>query len=128
MNKLPGGYVGLYAPAYQGLLHFYCPCFAAYAKLKEGNEYGRTLHCDNCSINYHEEDRIEYETLWKCRRMNMYPPLPSKKMISEMFRFIAGTIERPSHPRPRNRSCSAPSPGTGPGSCGGSVAVPGPAA
>jgi hypothetical protein len=90
MNKLPGGYVGLYDPAHQGLIHFYCPCFAAYAKLKEGNEYGRTLHCDNCSINYHEEDRVEYETLWKCRRMSMYPPLPGKKMISDMFSFISG--------------------------------------
>lgn len=128
MNKLPGGYVGLYDPAHQGLLHFYCPCFAAYAKLREGNEYGRTLYCDECSINHLDQDRIEYETLWKCRRMSMYPPVPSKKQVFDMFRFIAGTIERPSPPRHRNRSGSAPSPGQVPGSCGGSSAIALPAA
>lgn len=123
MNKLPGGYVAMYAQAHPGLLHFYCPCFAAYAKLKEGNEYGRTLYCDECSINHHEEDRIEYETLWKCRRMSMYPAHPSKKIISDMFRFIAGTTDRQSLPRSRNKSCSAPSPGQVPDSCGGSSAI-----
>lgn len=91
MNKLPGGYVGLYDPAHHGLLlHFYCPCFASYARLREGNEYGRTLYCDECSINHHEEDRVEYETLWKCRRMSMYPSLPRKKQIIDMFYFISG--------------------------------------
>lgn len=127
MNKLPGGYVAIYDPAHQGLLHFYCPCFVAYAKLKEGNEYGRTLRCDECSINHCEQDRIEYSTEWTCRRGPMYPPLPTKKMISEMFQFIAGTIERPSHPQSRNKSGSSPSPGQVPGSCDGPVAVPGPA-
>jgi len=95
MNKLPGGYIGLYDPAHydpahQGLIHFYCPCFVAYAKLKEGNEYGRALYCDECSINHLEQDRVEYETKWKCRRMSMYPPLPLKKQITDMFSFISG--------------------------------------
>lgn len=90
MNKLPGAYVAIYAPEHQGLLHFYCPCYAAHAKLKEGSEYGRTLYCDECSINHLEQDRVEYETLWKCRRSRMYPPIPSKKMIVDMFSFISG--------------------------------------
>lgn len=91
MNKLPGAYVGLYHPSHQGLLHFYCPGYSAYGKLKEGNPYGRDLHCCECSTNHFDTICLEYVTVWHCRRIpRMYPPLPSKKQIKDMFDFIAG--------------------------------------